>query len=513
MLEMHEYQKKYVDDIESSLKKYTRVLAQLTTGGGKSFCGTIVANKYSHVKVVAHRSELVDQWKEYLKDHPSFEIGTIQQFTHKSAKDSDNDKYGLLIIDEAHHYADNEWHKYLNKWKGKMLGLTATPTRSNECEGFLHIWDVLVSGASKREIIKKSKQVVPFKVLLPRFGEIKGAGNGKDGDFTERATMQLYAESTLQRAAMVKYGVDWLKKVRPDARAIIYTVNKTHAEAVSAYATEQGISNAVVLAETTAKERKKAYAGFKAGTTQCLVSVGVLTEGVDFPWCDTVLLLRPTTSIICFLQMVGRAARAYENKKYALVLDASGNTARLGHPDDEHLWSLAPQVRDTRPAKECVECHTANRAGAKRCEECGAWLPTESKLMGARIVCDICGRGRKPLIPQCPFCQVDVLSAIVTLDHMPAAFKHRNTTWKLNGSVYTTSFIDIGVTAYLTRSGDIWSGGMQADDKDSEVWMRTKSITASGRVLVMRKERVSYDTPFKVVNAILNRVKVIRRNN
>jgi len=47
-------------------------------------------------------------------------------------------------------------------------------------------------------------------------------------------------------------------------------------------------------------------------------------EGVDLPYVDTILLLRPTMSATLFMQQLGRGLRQYEQKTSCLVLDFIG---------------------------------------------------------------------------------------------------------------------------------------------------------------------------------------------
>lgn len=59
----------------------------------------------------------------------------------------------------------------------------------------------------------------------------------------------------------------------------------------------------------TKGERDATLARFRAGELQVLVNVELLTEGVDLPAVQTVLLCRPTQSEVLLSQMIGRALR------------------------------------------------------------------------------------------------------------------------------------------------------------------------------------------------------------
>ena len=51
----------------------------------------------------------------------------------------------------------------------------------------------------------------------------------------------------------------------------------------------------------------------------------IFNEGVDIPCVNQVILLRPTTSAIVYIQQLGRGLRKHKNKDYTVVLDFIGN--------------------------------------------------------------------------------------------------------------------------------------------------------------------------------------------
>lgn len=51
----------------------------------------------------------------------------------------------------------------------------------------------------------------------------------------------------------------------------------------------------------------------------------IFNEGVDIPSVNTILMLRPTTSSIIFVQQLGRGLRKLPNKEFVTVLDFIGN--------------------------------------------------------------------------------------------------------------------------------------------------------------------------------------------
>jgi superfamily II DNA/RNA helicase len=67
--------------------------------------------------------------------------------------------------------------------------------------------------------------------------------------------------------------------------------------------------------------RRQLIDGFRNGSVEVLVNVGVLTEGFDVPEVEAIHLLRPTRSTALLLQMIGRGTRRTESKERCLVFD------------------------------------------------------------------------------------------------------------------------------------------------------------------------------------------------
>ena len=45
-----------------------------------------------------------------------------------------------MVIDEAHHATAESWARAMKQWPGPVLGMTATPWRLSQREGFDHLF-------------------------------------------------------------------------------------------------------------------------------------------------------------------------------------------------------------------------------------------------------------------------------------------------------------------------------------------------------------------------------------
>jgi hypothetical protein len=79
------------------------------------------------------------------------------------------------------------------------------------------------------------------------------------------------------------------------------------------------------LADTPREERRTLRDELACGTVKVLCVVDVLNEGVDLPFVECLLFLRPTESKRVFFQQIGRGLRRYVGKEYCVVVDFIGN--------------------------------------------------------------------------------------------------------------------------------------------------------------------------------------------
>lgn len=87
---------------------------------------------------------------------------------------------------------------------------------------------------------------------------------------------------------------------------------------------------AIVTGKTDSAVRDKILSQFKAGIIKCVVNVGVLTTGFDYPELECVLIARSTMSLALYYQIVGRVMRPHKDKETAWVVDLGGNVKFFG---------------------------------------------------------------------------------------------------------------------------------------------------------------------------------------
>ncbi len=411
MLKLRDYQDELLDQVQKKLRPNgARVMMQLPTGGGKTvIAGFLLADWLRNGRKAAwitHRKELVDQTRKMLNEdanipampnpqwHPGtaalaqsqgvviFMAQTVGRRMQKAAVWGEYTKDDLLVVDEAHHAPADGWERAIEQWPGRILGMTATPWRTSEQEGFNHLFDELVCGLQTADLQAESHLCQARVQMPPDIQRIRG-GKVVAGDYTPGGI-----EAANAREVMTARALDFWQEQAGGRQTIIYAVSIGHAENLLAVFKAQGIPTALLLGETSLDKRARYIAAFRQKTLKVLVNVAVATEGFDLPDASCVILARPTKSLSLYLQMVGRGLRPKADGGDCLILDLAGNALEHGLPEERRhwsLWSRGKQAGGDAPVIWCEQCRTVSPAAAHQCSNCNAPFGED---------CDRCGKWR-----------------------------------------------------------------------------------------------------------------------
>ena len=136
---------------------------------------------------------------------------------------------------------------------------------------------------------------------------------------------------------------------RSHNRTIVFCPSVKSAEACSKILSAQGIVAHVITASTLPDDRQAMIADFRSDRREPIVlfNYGVLTAGFDAPRTRCAIIARPTTSLVLYSQMVGRALRgprAGGNARAYIYTVADTNLPGFASVTDaftnwEDLWS------------------------------------------------------------------------------------------------------------------------------------------------------------------------------
>jgi superfamily II DNA or RNA helicase/HKD family nuclease len=301
---------------------------------------------------LAHREELLTQartaFRHILRDGSFGELltgavkpksathlfATIQSFHNSDLADRlGADYWKYVVIDEAHHAPADSYQAVLARLKPTiLLGLTATPERTDN-QSLLPDFDGAIAAEMRLWHALEKQLVVPFEYYgvadETDFSAIEWRRGGYDAKKLDVLLTGNHRRAELIAEQFRKYRGAWRQ-----ARALAFCTSVRHAEFMSRKFNDYNIPSAVVYGDTPDAERKSATTRLRDREVNVLFTCDLFNEGIDLPFVDTLLFLRPTSSATVFLQQMGRGLRLSPDKPSCLILDFVGQHRREFRFDD-----------------------------------------------------------------------------------------------------------------------------------------------------------------------------------
>ena len=226
-----------------------------------------------------------------------------------------------VIFDEAHQ-AIARTYRYLTEqllsYQPPLIGLTATPGRSADIDdpdyelaemfGTSKITiDPRGHGNPVTYLIRQGYLADPEFIPVEIAAQVQISQPREGFDYTSTDLRTLGDDSAWQ-AAIVDVT---LSALRTHRRVLVFCPSVSSAKNCAVAVSDEGLRSAVVLGETPDEQRRENIVEFRADTREpmALFNYGVLTAGFDAPRTRCVVIGRPTTSLVLYSQMVGRAMR------------------------------------------------------------------------------------------------------------------------------------------------------------------------------------------------------------
>lgn len=313
----------------------------LPTGTGKTRVAAVDSKNISAHKIlyIAHTHEILDNAeKEFShiygsekvvrlslqsKSKPKANIflNTIQSVKNRLSRISSLN-FDYVVIDEFHHAAASSYKKLLQVINPKfLLGLTATPFRGDRqdvielCDG-----NVIVN--------YELRTAIDGGILSP----FNYYGLFDDIDYSNLHQYSYgYSIKDLNKALIIDTRdnaiISKWKELANDLPSLAFCCSIPHAKRMERSLIENGIPAASYLGDTPLEKRESLIESLRFGELKVLCVVDVLNEGVDIPFIECLLFLRPTESKRIFFQQLGRGLRKFPGKEKVIVLDFIGNFA------------------------------------------------------------------------------------------------------------------------------------------------------------------------------------------
>ena len=301
--------------------------------------------------------------------------------------------FDVIIADECHRgYTTGElstWRKTLDHFDAIKIGLTATPAAHTKAyfkdvvfryeynqavqDGYLVDYDVVTVKSDVRMngvFLKEGEQV---GIIDPTSGaeQLDQVEDERQFETTEVERTITSPDSNRKIIEEIKkYADEHEKQHGRFPKTLIFAVNDlphtSHADSLVEIAREvfgQGDSFVQKITGRVDRPLQKIREFRNRPQPQVVVSVDMLTTGVDIPDLEYIVFLRPVKSRILFEQMLGRGTRKGEkfpDKSHFTVFDCFDGTL-LEYFRKATAITAEPPERETRTIRQIIDDIWSNR--------------------------------------------------------------------------------------------------------------------------------------------------------
>ena len=400
MLQLRDYQQQSIIELYDYIKtnKGLNPCLVLPTGAGKSVVIAKIATDFfiksnGQLLMITHVSELIEQNYHKVRqfvnpdDVGLYSAGLGKQELHKkitfagiqSIHNKKTPNYKVILIDECHLINVKEqgiYRNFIDKFPDALvIGLTATPYRMDN--GYINVGDnplfndlIIPDGTTIPELIAGG-YLSTLKSKVSDTGlSFKGVKKSK-GDFNEKQVGAIVNHFD----AIEKVIADLIERTKDFKHVLVFCSGIDHSVNISQALCDKGERSFYVHGKMSKADRKMAIDSFKGGILKYLCNPNILTTGFDYPDIDCVVMLRPTYSVVLYVQMAGRGLRLKSHTDHCVILDYVGNIER-------HGTIINPKVKDKKEevtTKICPKCLEVNDKDADVCIDCGYDFNTEKE--------------------------------------------------------------------------------------------------------------------------------------
>ena len=391
--DLFDYQKEILEKLFNFFcSDQSSVIVQMPTGSGKTrtMLESIIVYflKTENQKVIwlAHSEELLEQAIESLKkiwscigvDEISIgrfwgnynTINNIDEIDfifishmklislHKNNKDEYENlfsEFKILVVDEAHKSSSTVLGRLIDDFKNnkntKLIGLTATPGRSfsdfNENLKFIDLYNkniITPNTLGNNPIKTLQNRGILSKIVTIDFkhGEnIHLTGNEIDNfEYTNDVPTSILKKlaKNKRRNNLLKKVI--LKEVESDKQVLVFCCTVEHSKTISMLLAMDGVLSVSVDYNMKMSTRRKVVNEFRRSEVKVLLNYGIFSTGLDIPKIDTIIISRPTTSIVLYSQMIGRGIRGplMGGTENCRLIDIRDNFENYGNVDDVYNY-------------------------------------------------------------------------------------------------------------------------------------------------------------------------------
>jgi len=267
-----------------------------------------------------------------------------KNLTNQKLRKAILDNVKLVIVDEAHKSLattyENTIRTLTDSYAGvQLLGLTATPGRTASHQDFENDMLSHFFNSTKIGLIDDFgidiENPIEYLQNLGVLAEIEREELMTDIQIQiaekEFKDLRIFGDDKLERIlkdlsinpSRNKLIIEKIKTLYEEGDSIlIFACGVEHCVILQCLLNFHNIESQIIIGSSSKIEREKNIKRFKNGDLKILINYGVLSTGFDAPNLNTLIITRPTTSLVLYSQMVGRALRGPlngGNKKNKLI--------------------------------------------------------------------------------------------------------------------------------------------------------------------------------------------------
>lgn len=411
-MELRDYQKESVDELRVALRSYKHVIFQLPTGGGKGVVigaiSSMALSKGNRILILAHSEEIIKQdaghcgkWGaetaivlSKTKKAPGAPcVCMMAQTARQRVKKEDwllwFRGFKIIVLDECHR-AEFDFVFDIIKEDTYVVGLSASPARYGSQRQLGLDYDAIVVGPSVKDLIDDGFlcKCRLFSLDAPKMDDVEwSAGRG---DYNLGQMAEKFKSQTRYVGAVENY-----QRICPGEKCLVFCCSSEQTIQLTKAFCEAGIDARYCLSgdfdedEEYSGERKDIVDAFARGEFPVLVNFGLFTTGLDIPDIKVVMLMFSTTSLVKYLQCLGRASRPAPGKNGEFIcMDFGLNFERLGRYEDDREWGVWHKTGaggGVAPTKICPQCQKMIAIQYSDCPFCGYHFPTKQETFRAEL--------------------------------------------------------------------------------------------------------------------------------
>ena len=407
---LRDYQADIVSDVKLAFVKYKHIIVQSPTGSGKGvLIGAMVKMSRFPVLILAHSEEILGQdaahvrkWglpceevlaktkKKPTGGHCAMMAQTLRQRLKKEDWAEWFSAFKFIMIDECHRAEFDFIFEQPGVDSKYVIGLSASPARYGQMRQLGLDYGAIVPGPQVNDLVKAGYlcRCKLYSLDAPSLDDVEWSYSRGDYNLGQMA-------SKFKSRARYVGAVENYQRICPGEKTLVFCCSSEQTIELTKAFVDAGISARYCLSgdfdedEEFSGERKDVVDAFARGEFPVLVNFGLFTTGIDIPDIKVVMLMFSTTSLVKYLQCLGRASRPAPGKNGEFIcMDFGRNYERLGRYEQDRTWCVWHNTSaggGAPPTKECPQCGRLVPVSWTDCQFCGYHWQTQQETYHAEL--------------------------------------------------------------------------------------------------------------------------------